>query len=36
LKSRLDEAQRHGRDVLKEMVDKVEEQVAQAKRRLEL
>jgi hypothetical protein len=35
LKSRLDEAQRHGRDVLKEMVDKVEEQIAQAKRRLE-
>ena len=34
LKSRLDEAQRHGRDVLKEMVDKVEEQIAQAKRRL--
>jgi hypothetical protein len=35
LKSRLDEAQKHGRDVLKEMVDKVEDQIAQAKRRLE-
>jgi hypothetical protein len=36
LKSRLDEARRHGRDVLKEMVKKVEEQIAQAKRRLEI
>jgi hypothetical protein len=35
LKSRLDEAQKHGRDVLQEMVEKVEEQIAQAKRRLE-
>lgn len=35
LKSRLDEAQKHGRDVLKEMVEKVEEQIAQAIRRLE-
>jgi hypothetical protein len=35
LKVRLDEAQRHGRDVLKEMVQKVEDQIAQAKRRLE-
>jgi hypothetical protein len=34
LKSRLDEAQKHGRDVLKEMVEKVDEQIAQAKRRL--
>jgi hypothetical protein len=31
----LDEAQSHGRDVLKEMVQKVEDQIAQAKRRLE-
>jgi hypothetical protein len=36
LKSRIDEAQKHGRDVLKEMVAKVEEQIAQANRRLEL
>ncbi|MGB8525070.1 MAG: hypothetical protein WCD43_19060 [Candidatus Acidiferrales bacterium] len=36
LKSRIDEAQKHGRDVLKEMVEKVEEQIAQANRRLEL
>ena len=34
LKSRLEEAERHGRDVLKEMVDKVEQQIAQAKYRL--
>jgi hypothetical protein len=36
LKSRVDDAQKHGRDVLKEMVEKVEEQIAQANRRLEL
>ncbi len=36
LKSRLDEALTLGRDVLKEMADKVEEQIAQANRRLEL
>ncbi|HXN99420.1 MAG TPA: J domain-containing protein [Candidatus Acidoferrales bacterium] len=36
LKSRIDEAQKHGRDVLKEMIEKVEEQIAQANRRLEL
>ena len=35
LKVRLDEAQSHGRDVLKEMVQKVEDQITQAKRRLE-
>jgi hypothetical protein len=35
LKSRLDEARQHGRDVLKEMVEKVDDQIAQAKRRLE-
>jgi DnaJ-domain-containing protein 1 len=35
LKTRLEEAERHGRDVLKEMVDKVEQQIAQAKQRLE-
>jgi chromosome segregation ATPase len=35
LKSRLEEAERHGRDVLKEMVDKVEQQIAHAKHRLE-
>jgi len=35
LKSRLEEAEQLGRDVLKEMVDKVEHQIAQAKRRLE-
>jgi hypothetical protein len=36
LKSRIDDAQKHGRDVLKEMVERVEEQIAQANRRLEL
>lgn len=36
LKSRIDEAQVHGRDVWKEMVDKVEEQIEQANRRLGL
>lgn len=35
LKSRLDEAQKHGRDVLKEMIDKVDEQIAQARQRLD-
>ena len=35
LKSRLEEAQKHGRDVLKEMVQKVEEQTAQARQRLQ-
>jgi DnaJ-domain-containing protein 1 len=35
LKSRLEEAEQLGRDVLKEMVDKVEHQIAQAKFRLE-
>ena len=35
LKARVDEAQQHGRDVLKEMIEKVEDQIAQAKRRLE-
>ena len=35
LKGRLEEAEQLGRDVLKEMVDKVEYQIAQAKRRLE-
>jgi hypothetical protein len=35
LKSRLDGAQKHGRDVLKEMIDKVEEQIAQARQRLD-
>jgi hypothetical protein len=35
LKTRVDEAQGHGRDVLKEMIEKVEDQIAQAKRRLE-
>jgi hypothetical protein len=35
LKVRLDEAQSHGRDVLKEMVQKVDDQITQAKRRLE-
>jgi len=35
LKSRVDEAQKHGRDVLKEMVGKVEDQIAQARQRLE-
>ena len=36
LKSRIDEAQKHGRDVLKEMIEKVEEQIALANRRLGL
>lgn len=36
LKSRMDEAQKNGRDVLKEMVAKVEDQIAQARQRLEL
>jgi hypothetical protein len=35
LKSRLDEAEKHGRDVLKEMIEKVDEQIAQARRRLD-
>lgn len=35
LKSRLDEAEQQGRDVLKEMIEKVAEQIEQAKRRLE-
>jgi len=35
LKTRVDEAERDGRDVLKEMIDKVEDQIAQAKRRLD-
>jgi hypothetical protein len=35
LKVRVDQAQSHGRDVLKEMISKVDEQIAQAKRRLE-
>jgi len=35
LKVRLDEAQSHGRDLLQEMVQKVEDQITQAKRRLE-
>lgn len=35
LKSRLDEAESGGRDLLQEMAQKVEDQVAQAKRRLE-
>ncbi len=35
LKSRVDETQKHGHDVLKEMVEKVDDQIAQAKRRLE-
>jgi hypothetical protein len=35
LKSHLDEAKRHGRDVLKEMVAKVDDQIAQARQRLE-
>ena len=35
LKSRLDEAQKAGREVLQEMVAKVDEQIAQAKERLE-
>jgi hypothetical protein len=32
---RVDEAKSHGRDVLKEMISKVDDQIAQAKRRLE-
>ena len=36
LKTRVDEAQRHGRDVLKEMIEKVDDQIAQAKRRMEI
>lgn len=36
LKVRLDEAERNGHDVLKEMVEKVESQIAQAKRHLGL
>ncbi|MGA7090524.1 MAG: hypothetical protein WBF56_14200 [Candidatus Acidiferrales bacterium] len=35
LRWRVEEAQKHGRDVLREMTDKVEEQIGQAKRRLE-
>lgn len=35
LKSRVDEAQKHGRDVLKEMVAKVDDQISQARQRLE-
>jgi hypothetical protein len=35
LKVRVDQAQSHGRDVLKEMISKVDDQIAQAKRRLE-
>jgi hypothetical protein len=35
LKSRVDEAEKSGRDVLKEMIAKVEEQIALAKQRLE-
>lgn len=35
LKSRVDDAQKHGRDVLKEMVAKVDDQISQAKQRLE-
>src|SRR6266849_1355413 len=34
LKSRLDEAEKHGRDVLKEMIEKVDEQISQARQRL--
>jgi hypothetical protein len=34
LKSRLDEAQQFGRDVLQEMVAKVDEQIEQAQERL--
>jgi hypothetical protein len=34
LRSRLDQAQEHGRDVLKEMTEKVDEQIRQAKQRL--
>ncbi|HUJ30009.1 MAG TPA: J domain-containing protein [Candidatus Acidoferrum sp.] len=35
LKTRVDEAEKHGRDVVKEIVGKVDEQIGQAKRRLE-
>ncbi|MGA7961433.1 MAG: hypothetical protein WCA33_07010 [Candidatus Acidiferrales bacterium] len=35
LKVRVDQAQSHGRDVLREMISKVDEQIAQARRRLE-
>ena len=35
LKTRVDEAQQGGRDVLKEMIDKVDDQIAQAKLRLD-
>jgi hypothetical protein len=35
LKSRLDEAQQHGRDLLKAMIEKVDEQIAQARKRLD-
>jgi hypothetical protein len=35
LKSRVDDAQKHGRDVLNEMIRRVEDQIAQAKQRLE-
>ena len=35
LKTRVDRAQRDGRDILKEMIDKVEDQIGQAKRLLE-
>jgi hypothetical protein len=35
LKVRVDEAKSHGRDVLTEMISKVDDQIAQAKRRLE-
>lgn len=35
LKSRVDEAEKGGRDVLKDMIEKVEEQIALAKQRLE-
>jgi hypothetical protein len=36
LKTRVDQAQQDGRDVLKEMIDKVEDQITQAKRRMEV
>jgi hypothetical protein len=35
LKMRVDEAEKHGRDIVAEMIAKVDEQVTQAKRRLE-
>ncbi len=35
LKVRVDEAEKHGRDIVAEIVGKVDEQIAQAKRRLE-